>query len=57
MIRKIRQNRKIKAFVEAGGAHVITNAHLDRLTEDEMDRYIRTGKLPLGWRLRKKKGS
>jgi hypothetical protein len=48
-------NRKVKDIVEAGGAHVILNAHLDKLSDAELDVYMRTGKLPPGWRLRKKK--
>lgn len=48
-------NRKVKDIVEAGGAHVILNAHLDKLSGAELDVYMRTGKLPRGWRLRRKK--
>lgn len=52
---KRKEKRRIRDIVEAGGGHVLLNAHLDKLTDAELDRYSRTGKLPLGWRLRKKK--
>lgn len=47
------QRRRMASLAAAGGARVLLNEHLEKLTEKEIKTYLETGSLPRGWRKRK----
>lgn len=53
VIEKMRR-RRIKRNIEKS-SRGIRRVHLNKLTDAELQTYTLTGKLPLGWRLRRKR--
>ena len=47
---------KAEDIAAAGGARLLTNEMLDKLTDEEMERYLETGELPRNWKNRKAGG-
>jgi len=51
-----RERKRAEDIAAAGGARLLTNEMLDKLTDEEMEQYLVSGDLPPGWKKRKENG-